>query len=98
MITYTFLTTKNPSLNQIISALSSYIMSYSTPFSSNTTINGSIGLSMKNNVVVNIQITLFENANEYSWKDTITGYNVTAQPLATIPSQLEIQNLIGDYL
>ncbi|MEM4067793.1 MAG: hypothetical protein QXV17_13135 [Candidatus Micrarchaeaceae archaeon] len=98
MITYTFSTTKNPSLSQIISALSSYTMSYSTPLSSNTTINGSIGLSMKNNVVVSIQITFFENVNEYSWKDTISGYTVTAQPLTTIPSQLVIQNLIGDYL
>ncbi|MCW1300837.1 MAG: hypothetical protein QXE05_12780 [Nitrososphaeria archaeon] len=98
MITYTFSTTKNPTLSQIINALSSYVMSYSTPLSSNITINGSIGLSMKDNVVVSIQIMFFENASEYTWKDSVSGYTISAQPLASIPSQSEIQSLIGDYL
>ncbi|MEM4066638.1 MAG: hypothetical protein QXV17_07250 [Candidatus Micrarchaeaceae archaeon] len=95
MITYTIPTTKNPSLSQIISALSSYIMSFSTPLSSNITINGSIGLSMQNNTVVNIQIIFFENTNEYSYTDPSTGYKVTAQPLTSIPSQSEIETILS---
>ncbi|MEM3860377.1 MAG: hypothetical protein QW478_13445 [Candidatus Micrarchaeaceae archaeon] len=98
MITYIFPTTKNPSLSQIISVLSSYVMSFTTPVSSNTTINGSIGIAMKDGIAQNIQIIFFENVNEYSYTDPSTGYKVTAQPLATIPSQSEIQSLIGDYL
>ncbi|MEM3872669.1 MAG: hypothetical protein QXE05_08935 [Nitrososphaeria archaeon] len=95
MITYTFSTSKNPTLAQLISALSSYVMSYSTPLSANTTINGSIGLSMQNGIVHNIQIIFFENASEYSYTDPSTGYKVTAQPLSSIPSQSEIENLLS---
>ncbi|MEM4067998.1 MAG: hypothetical protein QXV17_14185 [Candidatus Micrarchaeaceae archaeon] len=95
MITYVFSTSKNPSLSQIISALSSYIMSFSTPLSSNITINGSIGLSMKNGIVQNIQIIFFENANEYSYTDPDTKYTVTAQPLSSIPSQSEIESILS---
>ncbi|MEM4067570.1 MAG: hypothetical protein QXV17_12015 [Candidatus Micrarchaeaceae archaeon] len=98
MIIYTFSTSKNPSLAQLISALSSYVMSYPLSLSSNISINGSIGISMKDNIVVNVQIIFFESVNEYTWKDSISGYTVTAQPLATIPSQSEVQNLIGDLL
>ncbi|MEM4067712.1 MAG: hypothetical protein QXV17_12725 [Candidatus Micrarchaeaceae archaeon] len=95
MITYIFPTSKNPSLNQVISALSSYVMSFSTPLSSNISINGSIGLSMKDNITVNIQIIFFENANDYSYTDPNTKYTVTAQPLSSIPSQSEIENLLS---
>ncbi|MEM3873032.1 MAG: hypothetical protein QXE05_10790 [Nitrososphaeria archaeon] len=95
MITYTFSTSKNPSLSQIISALSSYIMSFSTPLSFNITINGSIGLSIQNGIVQNIQIIFFENASEYSFTDPNTKYTVSAQPLSSIPSQSEIENLLS---
>ncbi|MEM4068124.1 MAG: hypothetical protein QXV17_14830 [Candidatus Micrarchaeaceae archaeon] len=95
MITYTFLTSKNPSLNQIISALSFYVMSFSTPLSSNITINGSIGLSMKNGIVQNIQIIFFDNASEYSYTDPSSGYKVSAQPLSSIPSQSEIETILS---
>ncbi|MEM3860429.1 MAG: hypothetical protein QW478_13710 [Candidatus Micrarchaeaceae archaeon] len=95
MITYTFPTSKNPSLSQIVSALSSYVMSYSSPANSDVTINGSIGLSMKDDVVVNIQIIFFENASEYSYTDPNTKYTVTAQPLSSIPSQSEIETILS---
>ncbi|MEM3225716.1 MAG: hypothetical protein QXS44_01505 [Saccharolobus sp.] len=98
MITYTFSTTKNPSLSQIISALSSYMMFFSTPLSSNITINGSIGLSMQNGIVQNIQIIFFENANEYSYTDPSTGYKVTALPLSTIPTQSQIAGLLSGVI
>ncbi|MEM4056731.1 MAG: hypothetical protein QW578_06825 [Thermoplasmatales archaeon] len=95
MITYTIPTTKNPSLTQIISVLSSYVLSFTNPISSNITINGSIGLSMQNNTVVNIQIIFFENASEYSYTDPNTKYTVSAQPLSSIPPQSEIENLLS---
>ncbi|MEM3846280.1 MAG: hypothetical protein QXU98_11355 [Candidatus Parvarchaeota archaeon] len=95
MKTYVFSTTKNPSLSQIINALSSYVMSFSTPLSANITINGSIGLSMRNNTVVNIQIIFFENASEYSYTDPDTKYTVSAQPLGSIPSQSEIESILS---
>ncbi|MEM3873374.1 MAG: hypothetical protein QXE05_12515 [Nitrososphaeria archaeon] len=95
MIIYTFPTTKNLSLSQIVSALSSYVMSYSLPLSANITINGSIGISMKDGIVQNIQITFFENASEYSYTDSSTGYKVTAQPLTSIPSQSEIEAILS---
>ncbi|MEM3873045.1 MAG: hypothetical protein QXE05_10855 [Nitrososphaeria archaeon] len=95
MITYTFSTSKNPSLNQIISALSSYVLSFSTPLSANITINGSIGLAMKNRIAENIQIIFFENASEYSYTDPNTKYTVSAQPLASIPSQSEIETILS---
>ncbi|MEM3872394.1 MAG: hypothetical protein QXE05_07540 [Nitrososphaeria archaeon] len=95
MITYIFSTTKNPSLSQIISTLSSYVMSFTSPVNSNTTINGSIGLSMKNGIIQNIQIIFFENVSEYSYTDPSTGYKVTAQPLSSIPSQSEIETILS---
>ncbi|MEM3860062.1 MAG: hypothetical protein QW478_11785 [Candidatus Micrarchaeaceae archaeon] len=95
MITYTFPTSKNPTLSQVINALSFYVMSYSSPINSNSTINGSIGLSMQNGIVQNIQIIFFENANEYSYTDPNTKYTVSAQPLSSIPSQSEIENLLS---
>ncbi|MCW1309949.1 MAG: hypothetical protein QXP04_04620 [Candidatus Nanoarchaeia archaeon] len=98
MITYTFPTSKNPTLTQLLNALSSYVLSYPSSLTSNTSINGAIGIAMKDNIAVNIQIKFFENVNEYSYTDPSTGYKVTAQPLTTIPSQSEIQSLIGDYL
>ncbi|MEM3860780.1 MAG: hypothetical protein QXE05_08375 [Nitrososphaeria archaeon] len=95
MIVYTFPTSKNPSLNQVISALSSYVMSFSIPVNANTTINGSIGLSMKNGIVQNIQIIFFENASEYFYTDPNTKYTVSAQPLTSIPSQSEIESILS---
>ncbi|MEM3872898.1 MAG: hypothetical protein QXE05_10115 [Nitrososphaeria archaeon] len=95
MIIYVFPTTKNPSLKQVINALSSYVLSFSTPLSSNITVNGSIGLSMQNGIVQNIQIIFFENSSEYSYTDSSTGYKVTSQPLSSIPSQSEIETILS---
>ncbi|MEM3908011.1 MAG: hypothetical protein QXZ17_14335 [Nitrososphaerota archaeon] len=95
MITYIFSTTKNPSLNQVISALSSYVMSYPSLLTADTTINGSIGIAMKNGIAQNIQIIFFENASEYSYTDPNTKYTVSAQPPTSIPSRSEIENLLS---
>ncbi|MEM4056670.1 MAG: hypothetical protein QW578_06520 [Thermoplasmatales archaeon] len=95
MITYTFPTSKNPTLAQLLSALSSYVMSFSTPLSANTTINGSIGIAMKDGIVQNVQIIFFENASEYSYTDPNTKYTVTALPLSSIPSQSEIETILS---
>ncbi len=101
MITYSFSITNTQNFQTIINTLEttySALMHTTNPLPSSLTyINGAVGLSSSPNNSM-LYIYFFENENEYQLKDSSGTVVYQAKPLATIPSQSQIENIIGGYL
>ncbi len=101
MITYTF-QLKNPQnfqsiINAIESSFSALMHTENTLPSSLTYINGSVGLSSSPNGSL-LYVYFFENENEYELKNSSGTIVYQAKSLASIPSQSQVENVIGGYL
>jgi len=103
MINYFFTTNKNliNELNTIISVIESSfncLMHTTNPLPTTLTyIHGYIGIQYYNNTSY-IQITFFENSNEYTLKDSNNNIIYQAQPLNSIPTKEQIEQVISQYL
>ena len=101
MITYSFSFKNIQNFAEIISTIESTfsaLMHSASPLPTSLTyINGAItwsGSSSGNMLYVHF----YENANEYQLKDSSGNVIYQSQALATIPTQTQVQNAIGDLL
>ena len=101
MITYSFVIKNTQNFVAIVSAVESAfsaLMHIVNPLpTSMTYINGSLGLSCSPSGNT-LYIQFYENANEYQLKDSSDNVIYQSQALATIPTQIQVQNAIGDLL
>ena len=101
MITYQFSTTNPQNFQKIISTIessfSALMHSVSPLPSSLTYINGNVGLSSSPKGST-IYVNFYESTDSYQLKDSSGNVVYQSQALATIPSQTQVQNAIGDLL
>ena len=101
MITYQFGTTNPQNFQKIISAIESSfsaLMHTVSPLPTSLTyINGAITLSGSPSGNT-LYVHFYENANEYQLKDNSGNVIYQSQAFATIPTQTQVQDAIGDLL
>ena len=101
MITYRFNTTNQKNFQKIISAIEttfSALMHTVNPLPSSLTyINGYVGLSSSPSESI-IHVNFFETTDNYQLKDSSGNVIYQSQAFATIPTQTQVQNVIGDLL
>ena len=101
MITYQFGTTNPQNFQKIISAIESSfsaLMHTVSPLPTSLTyINGAITLSGSPSGNT-LYVHFYENANEYQLKDNSGNMIYQSKALATIPTQTQVQDAIGDLL
>ena len=101
MITYSFVFKNIQNLAEIISAIESTfsaLMHTVNPLPTSLTyINGAITWSGSASGNM-LNVHFYENANEYQLKNSSGNVIYQSKALATIPTQTQVQNAIGDLL
>lgn len=101
MITYQFSTANLQNFQKIISVLEttfSALMHTVNPLPSVLTyINGSVGIS-QSPTSATIYVNFYESADNFQLKDSSGNLIYQSQALATIPTQTQVQDAIGDLL
>lgn len=101
MITYSFSIKNTQNFSEITSTIESSfsaMMHTISPLPTSLTyINGSLGLSSSPSGNI-LYVQFYENANDYQLKNSSGNVIYQSQALATIPTQSQVQNAIGDLL